>query len=888
MNKMFFGICLTTLMAAAAMGQPTLDGLTVEGRRSPLGLDVDHPRFGWKIKSEKRNVRQKSYHLLVASSLEKLNQGMADVWDSREVKSDSSQWVGYKGPGLKPNTDYYWKVKIVTNKGKTDWSQPTKWSTGLMAPDRWKGCWIGLDSLSAGDNMGKHSRLATRYLRKNFSTKGGVKRAVMHISGLGSYTLFINGERIGNDIMTPVPTDYTKTVAYNTYDVTSCLKQKNTIGVMLAAGHYFAQRQNYQTNVRTTYGFPKMKANLIIEYSDGRQETVSTDDTWLLNVDGAIRYANEYDGELFDARLAWKGWSQPSFDDSRWKHAREVSDPGGTLRGNITPEMSIYRTDEPVKLRKFGKRYILDFGTNEAGRIRLKAKGRPGDTVCVRHAELLQKGDSLLYTDNLRSAEATARYVSDGTTRDFVPEFTYYGFRYAEITGLDSLRPEDVCRELIADQMDEEGNSFYAEDTNGESLVNKIVANARRGIRSNYKGMPIDCPQRDERMPWLGDRTTGCLGESFLMDNHSLYAKWTSDICESQRPDGNISDVAPAYWRLYTGNVTWPAALPFACDMLYTQYGDLNPMRRCYPHIKKFLDFIRKNKRKDGLITADRYGDWCVPPESPKMIHSKDPARITDGTLLASAYYAYLCRMMSRYARLIGLQQDGQAYEEEARTIAETFQERFFKGGIYSNGTVTANLLPLAMGLVPRNSEKEVTDSLVNTIKVKNDSHLSAGVIGIQWLMRYLSDSGNGPLAYQLATAETYPGWGYMLKKGATTIWELWNGDTANPKMNSANHVMLLGDLLPWCFERLGGIRADSPGFKTIILKPDFNVKTLKKVKTSHATPYGVVRSEWTRDKGCVTWTVTTPPNTSATVCPGQGKTKEIGSGTYTFRWKEK
>lgn len=887
MNKRFFGICLTTLMSAASMGQPTLNGLTVEGRRSPLGLDVDSPRFGWKIKSEKKNVRQMSYHLLVASSLEKLNRGMADVWDSREVKSDSSQWVGYKGPGLKPNTDYFWKVKIITNKGKSEWSQPMRWSTGLMAPDRWKGCWIGLDSLSAGDNMGKHSRLATRYLRKDFSTKGEVKRAVIHISGLGSYALFINGERIGHDIMAPVPTDYTKTVAYNTYDVTSYLKQKNTIGVMLAAGHYFAQRQNYQTSVRTTYGFPKMKANLIIEYSDGKQETVSTDDTWRLNINGAIRYANEYDGELFDARLAWKGWSQPTFDDSRWRKACEVSEPGGTLRGNITPEMSIYRADKPVTLKKIGKRFILDFGTNEAGRIRLKAKGRSGDTIFVRHAELLQKGDSLLYTDNLRSAEATARYVSDGSPRDFAPEFTYYGFRYAEVSGLDSLRSEDVCRELIADRMDEEGNSFYAEDTNGESIVNQIVANARRGIRSNYKGMPIDCPQRDERMPWLGDRTTGCLGESFLMDNHSLYAKWTSDICESQRPDGNISDVAPAYWRLYTGNVTWPAALPFACDMLYTQYGDLHPMRRCYPHIKKFLDFIRTNKLEDGLITADRYGDWCVPPESPKMIHSKDPARITDGTLIASAYYAYLCRMMSHYAHLFGLHQDSQAYKEEAQIITDTLQKRFFKNGIYSNGTVTANLLPLAMRLAPQNSIKDVTDSLVNTIKVKNDSHISAGVIGIQWLMRYLSDSGNGPLAYQLATTETYPGWGYMVKKGATTIWELWNGDTANPKMNSANHVMLLGDLLPWCFERLGGIRAESPGFKTILFKPDFNVKSLKTVKTSHATPYGVVRSEWTRDNGHVSWTVSTPPNTSATVCLGQGKTKKIGSGTYTFRWKE-
>lgn len=881
-------ILASVLLSALSVGAATtVTGLTIEGRQAPSGIDVARPRFGWKIVSDRNNVVQKYYRLIVASSLENLNSGNGDIWDSGKVKSDSSVWVGYKGAALKPNTDYFWKVEVTTNKGRCEWSAPAKWSTGLFDAANWRGSWIGLDSLGAGDSMDKHSRLATRYLRKTFHTGAGVKRAVIHISGLGLYTLYINGRRVGNDVLTPLPTDYTRTVVYDTYDVTGLIQNDNAIGVMLAGGHYFAQRQNYETKMRTTYGFPRLKANLIIEYADGSRQTIATDESWRLNVNGAIRYANEYDGELFDARRELHGWTMPGYDDTSWQHARLVSAPEGTMRGNLAPEMTVYKTEEPVKISRFSGRYIVDFGTNNAGRISLKVKAAAGDTIKIRHAELLRNADSLLYTDNLRSAEATALYVSDGRERQWAPEFTYYGFRYAEISGVDTLDATDIRRELIADRMDDDGNSFYAEESGRESLINRIVNNALRGIRSNYKGMPVDCPQRDERMPWLGDRTTGCYGESFLLDNHGLYAKWVRDICDSQLPDGNISDVAPAYWRLYTGNVTWPAALPFTCDMLYRQYGDLRPMTESYTSIKKFLDFLRNRKYTGGLIKADKYGDWCVPPESPRLIHSKDPSRKTDGVLMGSAYYIYLCRMMSRYAPLTGHAADRTYFDSEADAMTKTFRKTFFHNGSFSNGTVTANLLPLAMGLVDGADKETVTQHLLNTIIQKNNSHISAGVVGIQWLMRYLSDSGNGNLAYRLATNTTYPSWGYMVEKGATTIWELWNGDTANPKMNSGNHIMLLGDFLPWCFERLGGIRSDSPGFRHITVKPDYTVKALDKVRVSHNTPYGKLSGEWIRKDGQIQLTVTIPANTSAKIYSPQGKVHKTGSGTYTFRWKD-
>ena len=887
MNKKTFALALAVLIAcAASAAKVSLSRLTVEGRVAPMGLDEPSPRFGWQIESAERNVVQTAYSVIVASSRERIDRNEGDVFESGWVRSDSSQWVALRGLQLRPNRDYYWKVRVKTSRGKSAWSAASRWSTGLMSPAAWRGSWIGLDTLLPGDRADRHSRMAVRHLRREFTVRGAVSRATIHISGLGNYVLMVNGRRVGDHVLAPLPTDYTKTVAYDTYDLTQLLATgRNAVGVALAPGHYFAQTQNYQTNVRTTYGYPKLLANIIVEYRDGTADTVVTDVSWKFCADGPIRYANEYDGELFDARRSLSGWVEAGYDDSRWRSAEVVGAPGGRMRGALAPPMTVYAEDRPVSVRRYGRRFIVDFGTNNAGRLRLSLRGNAGDTVRIRHAELLEAGDSTLYVANLRAAEATAWYVSDGRPRRWSPEFTYYGFRYAEITGISDTTGCGIVRELIADSMDDTGTDFAAYEAGGPSLLNAIVANARRGVRSNYKGMPVDCPQRDERMPWLGDRTTGCLGESYLMDNHALYAKWVADIRDGQRADGRISDVMPAYWRLYNTNITWPAALPFACDMLYRQYGDLRPMRESYPAIKRFLDMIRRDNYSGGLVPYDRYGDWCVPPESPKLVHSKDPARQTDGRLISSTYYYYLCRLMQRYAAMVGSPSDSAYYAREAAVTLRAVNDTFLLGGRYANGTVTANLLPLAMGIVPDSMERSVADSLVHTIVRKNDTHISAGVIGIQWLMRYLSQIGRGDVAYALATTDTYPGWGYMVRRGATTIWELWNGDTANPSMNSGNHVMLLGDLLPWCYEHLAGIRPDPsrPGFKHVVLRPDFSISRLTRVSASHRSPYGIIRSDWRREGGRIVWRVSLPANTTAEVHLPDGSVRQIGSGDYEF-----
>lgn len=858
--------------------------LTVDGRTDYFGSDNPCPRFGWQLTSDKNNQKQTAYRIIVASDSEKINAAEGDMWDSGKVNSDMSQWIPYEGNALQPNHDYYFRVKAWNDNGESPWSPVAKWSTGLMNPQGTGAQWIGLDSLQQGDAQQKHSRLRARYLRKEFKADKPIAKATANISGLGFYQLDINGQKVGDDVLTPSPTDYAKSVIYNTYDVTSLLGRDNAIGVTLGPGYYFSTTQNFETNFRRTFGFPKLWMTLCIEYADGSKENIVSDSSWKLSTDGPVVYSNLYDGEFYDSRKEMPGWNKPAYDDSFWPDARIVDAPGGSLVGNLTPAMSIYEIEKPKSIIRTQRGWLVDFGTNNSGRVHFREKGRSGDTIAIRHAEMTLPGDTALYVGNLRTAECTDNYVSDGTGKEWSPQFTWQGFRYAELAPHEAVDTASICRYLISDHMDSSdmGISFITSDT----ILNAILDNARRGIISNYKGMPLDCPQRDERMPWLGDRTTGSLGESYVVDNHALYSKWAKDLREGQNAEGSISDVTPAFWQLYNHNITWPAAFPMVCNMLYRQYGDIKPMAESYPAIHKWLSFVKEKSMKDGLLTYDCYGDWCMPPSSPKQIHTDDPARITDGSLMASCYYYYLCKLMSDYGKMLNHNELAEYYADESDKIKSNINAKFLNGNTYSNSTVTANLLPLAMGIVPDSIAEKVHSTLLDKIRNEFNSHVGCGVIGIQWLMRYLADTGNNDTAWKIATTDTYPGWGYMVKKGATTIWELWNGDTANPDMNSANHVMLLGDLLPWCYEKLAGIAPDldKPGFKHIVMKPDFNVTGLDGVKASHNSPYGVIKSEWQKDKnGAIDWNISIPVNCQATVYLPGGEVKDLGSGNWHF-----
>ena len=870
-------ICLLTACNEQAVIKVT--NLRCELLTNPQGIDCAAPRLSWEIASDGRDVQQTAYCLLVASSLEKLNAGEGDLWDSKTVKSNASVNVNYGGKTLESRDVCYWKVKVTTNRGSSEWSQPASWSMALLNPSDWQAKWTGLDKSFKNDVLEGKTRLAARYLRKEFDVPQNPVNATLYISGLGFYKLYINGKTIGNQEFAPTPTDYSKVVKYNTFDVTSELSQGiNAIAATLGNGRYFSMRQ---PGVRH-FGFPKMILQLELTYADGSKQVVVSDDSWKVTADGPIRANNEFDGEEYDATLEMPGWNMAGFDDSKWLQAELVQEPGGKLETQLNRNMKIMETIHPVAITqpKPGM-YILDMGQNMVGWVSMKVTGKAGDKVKLRFAEVLND-DGVLYLDNIRGALVSDVYTLKGSeTEIFEPVFTYHGFRFVEITGYPGTPDiNDFEGKVLYDEMEVTGQFETSDET-----INQIYKNAYWGIRGNYRGMPTDCPQRDERMGWLGDRAVGSHGESFVFGINNLYAKWLDDIAQAQRENGSIPDVAPNYWSIYSDNMTWPGAFIIIANMLYEQYGNIQPIVKHYDSMKKWMTYMRENEKymKDNIMTKDTYGDWCMPPESPELIHSKDPARKTDAAVLGTTFYFRMLFLLERFANLLDNPADAKAFADEAAVVKNAYNEKYFNSETaqYSNNTVTANLLSLCYGMVPDGYAEKVFQNIVEKTEKDFDSHVSTGLVGIQWLMRGLSDYGRADLALRIATNRDYPSWGYMIENGATTIWELWNGNTADPAMNSHNHVMLLGDLIVWFYEYLAGIQNEpgSTGFERIVMRP-YPVSGLDYVKASHHSIHGLIKSNWQKKNGVFLWEIEIPANSTATVyIPATDKSQVTESG---------
>jgi alpha-L-rhamnosidase len=459
----------------------------------------------------------------------------------------------------------------------------------------------------------------------------------------------------------------------------------------------------------------------------------------------------------------------------------------------------------------------------------------------------------------------TDTYILHGNgTESYEPRFTYHGFRYVELRGFPGQPSLNTLEARVVHDDLEPAGTWESSNP----LLNRILESVRWGVRGNYRSIPTDCPQRDERQGWLGDRSAESKGEAFLFHTAALYAKWLQDMEDAQKENGSVPDVCPAYWPIYTDNVTWPASTVMIPEHLLVQFGDRAIIARHYPSMKRWMDFMA-SFIQDDLMPRDNYGDWCVPPEDPKLIHSQDPARKTHPTILGTTYYYHCLRLMSGYARMLGKPDEAAEFDALATRLKTAFNHKFLAaaGDRYDNGSQTSSVLPLAFDLVPASQRAAVFAHLVGKITTETHSHVGTGLIGGQQLMRTLSDGGRPDLAYTLATQRTYPSWGYMIEQGATTIWELWNGDTADPAMNSGNHVMLVGDLIIWMFEHLAGIQSDPdhPGFKHILMKPH-PVGDLTFVRATHRSPYGLIRSAWQRDARSFTWEITVPVNCTATV----------------------
>ncbi|HEY3441732.1 MAG TPA: family 78 glycoside hydrolase catalytic domain [Paludibaculum sp.] len=812
---------------------------------------------------------------------------------ARNAKADSAGVIG----GLRLDFTEGESIQLITGPA---------WESAQNESGPWSAAKdLGAYGMEPWGDVGfkEEHALPARMLRKEFTADAGLIRATAYVSGLGLYEMELNGAKVGDHVLSPGLTDYDKRALYVTYDVSKQISAgRNAVGVWLGNGRFWSPRNAVVPTRTLSYGAPRLRLQIELEYAGGRRDTISTDETWKLTAAGPLSANNEYDGEEYDARLEPAGWSRAGFNDSAWQSAAILDAPKAALTAQMAEPLRVTETLQPYTITALRPGVtIVDMGQNMVGWVRLKFNGPRGTRVMIRHAETV-KPDGSLYLDNLRSARATNFYtLKGGGTETWEPRFTYHGFRYVEVTNYPgTLTAGGIEGRVVHDDMTRAGE-FESSDT----LLNKIHRNIFWGIRGNYRSIPTDCPQRDERQGWLGDRSVVSRSESYLYNVAAFYTKFVTDIADAQRPTGSIPDVVPNYWPMYNDGIVWPSTFILGPATIYEQYGDARVIQRNYPAMKKWIEYMR-TFLKDGIMPKNTYGDWCVPPEKPELIHSQDPARQTQGALLSTAYYHHMLKLMSRYAAIAGQPDDARDYEALAAQTKAAFLAKYFNEGAakFDNGTQTSAILPLAFDMAPVASRGAVFDGLVRKIEQESGNHVGVGLVGAQWLMRTLSANGRADLAFTIATQKTYPGWGYMVGKGATTVWELWNGDTADPAMNSGNHVMQVGDLGVWMYEYLAGIRPDpeQPGFRHFRIRPE-PVKGLSFVRATHRSPYGEIRSEWRRGANGFTLEVTVPPNTTATIeVPGGGAAEtgglaavtsdgritrfEAGSGSYVFNAK--
>ena len=863
-------LCLAAMLPLSSRNAPKVQvrDLTTELRTDPEGIDCETPRLSWKVVSRENKTLQTAYRIQVVRGDGK------KVWDSGKVPSYESVLVPYGGPALEPETDYSWTVKVWTTAGSGE-AEPARWSTGLRDSSCWLGAqWIGINEKEKLKEDPCH--LAARYLRKDFQVNGKVVSAKLYMSALGVGDASINGQRVCPQLFMHPPVLFDKTVYYRTYDVTSLVqKGENTLAVLLGCGRY----QSLSARTLRSVSDPRLKLMLKVTYKDGRQDVVVSDTSWIGTSGGPITSNNEYDGEYYDARLEMPGWNTVGFvPDARWKGVDLMGRPKGRMRAMTMDDMAIQDKVMAQSVRKVGRnRYIVDFGQNMTGYVIMTLEGKAGQPIVFKYAEkLTDKGDSLNMA-SLRRTLATDQYTPAADGRfTWTPTFPMHGFRFMEIEGVTAMPVNrHLVGQVIWDKMDLNG-SFECSD----ERLNRLYRNVYCGLRSNYRGMPIDCPQRDERQGWIGDRGGTIWGEPYLFGVAPLYRKWMDDVYDSMKNGQRISVVSPRYWSIYTDDMSHSSVFAYMAEMLWSRYGDDSGIRTYYPAIKAWFEYATaKNLREDGIfrMKKDEYKDWIVPPESPELIHATDSSRITRSPVLQTGILCGTIDLLVKFAGLTGNDADIPFYVGMKERVVDAFNREFFdpERNCYDNNTLTANLIPVYFDLVPAGHKQAVVENIVSRIENDFDGHLCVGNVGMRYVMEVLTRNGHADLAYRLCTIDTYPSWGYMIKKGATTVWELWNGDEAGPSMNSGCHAHLIGDLLRWYYEDLAGIAPEpasgsplltaAPAFKRIWMEPCFP-DGIDHVKASFESPHGTIASEWTLIGHKLVWRVEIPVGSTATV----------------------
>src|SRR5215211_2381219 len=739
-------------------------GLSCEYRADPLGIDERAPRLSWALESEGRGQVQSAYRILVARSEENLESEENLLWDSGRVGSNSSVGVEYEGEVLRSGTRCLWKVRVWDGEGDpSPFGGTAAFEMGLLERTDWEGNWISLGSgpdedfdPPTGEEYDDLANAleASPYLRREFSLDRPVRRARLYATARGVYELHLNGSRVGDDALAPGWTDYDRRIQYQAYDATTLLAEgSNVLGAILGDGWYSGFFGFDPKQRGAHYGaHPQLLAQLDVEYEDGGTESIATDGSWRCST-GPILHSDLLMGESYDARDEMPGWSEPGFDDSAWYvvKAEEIGDA-----------KLVAQPDEGV--------YVFDMGKNMVGRVRLKVQGEAGTEITLRHAEALNP-DGTLYTTNLRAARATDHYVLRGGGEEtYEPRFTFHGFRYVEVTGYPGEPPLGAVTGRVVHSATPPTGFFECSNP----MVNELQENILWGQRGNFLSVPTDCPQRDERLGWMGDAQIFVRTASFNMDVAAFFEKWMTDVEDAQSREGAFPDVAPlltgsGLMDLSRGAPAWGDAGIIVPWTIYRTYDDTRIVERHYDAMARWMDYL--HEANPDLIRKNRmgnnYGDWL----SPRGDH-------TPKHLLATAYWAHDAKLMAEMAEATGRREDAREYSSLNERIKAAFNEAFVSpDGRIEGDTQTCYLLALHMELLPEDLRSAAAEHLVRAIE-REDWHLSTGFVGVGYLCPVLTETGHADVAYRLLKNETYPSWGYTIKNGATTIWERWDGWT--------------------------------------------------------------------------------------------------------------
>lgn len=845
---------------------------------NPICLDAERPRLSWVLFAEERAQAQTAYQVLVASNERKLAMDEGDLWDSGRVQSDQCIHVACDVKPLQSLRSAFWKVRVWDKKGTpSDWSETAMWQMGLLKPGDWEAKWIG--SGNPGPAM----------LRKTFHLSSRPYRAIGYVSALGLYELWLNGRRVGDSVLAPEWTDYNKRVQYQVYDVTGLLRSgENVAGAVLGDGWYAGRVGLYQiagpdAPLRGFYGdtSPWFLMQLEVEKPPGlERQTIVSDKTWKATTDGPIRSSCILDGEVYDARKEMPGWDRPEFDDSGWKAVQIKPHVTARLVSQANEPIRIVEELRPISVTETKPGvFVFDLGQNITGWCRLSARGLPGTTITLRHAEVLD-ADRNIYTDNLRipkgggpgGARQVDTFILRGEGEEILePHFTYHGFRYVEVTGLLQKPEFDSLAGCVIHSDAPRAGRFECSDW----LLNKLMQNIVWTQRGNMHSVPTDCPQRDERLGWLGDAQifsqTACLN----MNMARFYTKVSQDIRDAQADDGRFPDFAPHPFdpnARFSGAPGWADGGVIIPWRVYLNYGDKRALESHFESAKRWVEYVR-TQSPNLIWTGKRgndYGDWLNGNTLILEGWPRTGAAVSQ-ELMATAFFAHSAELLSRMASVLGRTDDAEHYGKLSAQIKEAFNRTFVKAdGVILGDTQAGYALALHFDLLPQDLREAAAKHMVEGIKARS-AHLTTGIQSTGRLMLELTRYGFNDLAYELLNKRTVPSWLYMVEHGATTIWERWDGYVEgrgyqDPGMNSFNH-WAFGSVGEWMYRTILGINPDEdrPGYKHFIVRPCPG-GGLTWAKGSYESAYGTIVSDWKIEGSVFTLKVKIPVNAAATV----------------------